>query len=92
MSKSKTKTKICQSCGMPINKDPKRGGTVGNGTKTTKYCSYCFQNGQFTIKTRDVKVFQDTVRQSMINNGSNRLVAWLFTRSIARLDRWKKKK
>ena len=39
---------ICQSCGMPLTKDPKRGGLEKDGqTHSTKYCSLCYDNGAF---------------------------------------------
>lgn len=40
--------KNCQSCSMPINQDPEKGGTNTDGTKSTVYCSYCFKKGKFT--------------------------------------------
>lgn len=40
--------KNCQSCGMPINKDPEKGGTNADGSKSGMYCSYCYTNGVFT--------------------------------------------
>ena len=40
--------KICQSCGMPIDKDPNKGGTNADGSKSDAYCSFCFQDGKFT--------------------------------------------
>ena len=39
--------KFCQSCGMPIEKDPENGGTNADGSKTQKFCSYCFNAGAF---------------------------------------------
>ena len=41
------KEKICQSCGMPLLKDPKGGGTNNDNSNTDKYCSYCFIEGKF---------------------------------------------
>lgn len=38
---------ICQSCGMPIDKDPKGGGTTADGRKSSLYCSFCFADGEF---------------------------------------------
>ncbi|HEV2843185.1 MAG TPA: zinc ribbon domain-containing protein [Chthoniobacterales bacterium] len=41
-----TKTnKNCQSCGMPLKKSPGGGGTNADGTISTIYCSYCYENG-----------------------------------------------
>ncbi|MCX6719896.1 MAG: zinc ribbon domain-containing protein, partial [Candidatus Staskawiczbacteria bacterium] len=39
---------MCQSCGMPLSKDPAGGGTNADGTKSIMYCSYCYQKGVFT--------------------------------------------
>lgn len=80
--------KICQSCGMPMSKDPLCGGTNADGSKNLKYCSYCFQNGNFTF-TGTVSEFQEFCKQKMIESGFNRFLAWLFSRGIKRLDRWK---
>ena len=32
---------------MPLDKDPKRGGTNADNSLSDKYCSFCYQNGQF---------------------------------------------
>ena len=42
-----TYDRFCQSCGMPMDKDPGHGGTNRDGTKTHKYCSLCYENGEF---------------------------------------------
>ena len=39
--------KNCQSCGMPLKRDEKGGGTHKDGTKCCKYCSYCLVDGEF---------------------------------------------
>lgn len=39
--------KVCQSCGMPMGKDPNKGGTNTDGSISEKYCSFCYQNGKF---------------------------------------------
>ncbi|MEC4050344.1 zinc ribbon domain-containing protein [Flavobacterium sp. SUN046] len=38
---------ICQSCGMPLEVDPKKGGTNADQSISTLYCSFCFENGAF---------------------------------------------
>lgn len=38
---------FCQSCGMPMT-PPNEYGTEADGSKSGDYCSYCYQNGQFT--------------------------------------------
>jgi hypothetical protein len=39
---------ICQSCGMPLDKDPNQGGTNSDQSRSDQYCSFCFQDGKFT--------------------------------------------
>jgi len=40
--------KICQSCGMPLDKDPLGGGTNADQSLSDKYCSFCYRDGKFT--------------------------------------------
>lgn len=80
---------ICQSCGMPLKKDPEKGGSNTDGSKNETYCSYCYQDGKFLYDGSDVKEFQEFCRQKMIESGHNKFSAWLFTRGMKRLERWK---
>jgi len=82
--------KMCQSCGMPMSKDPENGGTNTDGSTNLKFCSYCFQNGEFTFNGT-VQEFQEFCRQKMIESGHNKFMTWLFTRGMKRLGRWKTK-
>ena len=81
---------MCQSCGMPLKKDPQGGGTNADGSKTAEYCSYCYQNGNFTDNETDVKAYQKKVIDIMASKGMWKPVAWLLTRGIPNLRRWKK--
>ena len=83
-----TTYRFCQSCGMPLKTDPEQGGTNADGTKSAKYCSYCYQAGEFTFHG-DVKEFQEFCRRKMMENGHSKPMAWLFTRGMKRLERWK---
>ena len=83
--------KYCQSCGMPMKQDPQGGGTNADGSKNDKYCSYCYQNGAFVGGEMTVKEFQEFCRQKMVEGGHSKFTAWLFTRGMKRLDRWKNK-
>ena len=80
--------KFCQSCGMPMNKDPQGGGTNADGSACALYCSYCYQNGAFTFNGT-VQKFQEFCRQKMVEGGHSKFTAWLFTRGMKRLPRWK---
>ncbi|MGB0507492.1 MAG: zinc ribbon domain-containing protein [Pikeienuella sp.] len=73
---------------MPQNKDPGTGGTEADGTKSSIYCSYCYQDGVFTWQGDDVKAYQKYVVNQMVKDGWMRPIAWLFTRRIPKLSRW----
>lgn|GEM_PF-342892 len=79
----------CQSCGMPLDRDPEGGGTETDGSRSRKYCSYCYENGAFVSGDMLVGEFQEACRKKMIEAGHNRFSAWLFTRGMKRLERWK---
>ena len=39
--------KFCQSCGYPLKKDTQGGGSEKDGEISKKYCSMCYDNGEF---------------------------------------------
>ena len=82
------KNRFCQCCGMPINKDPQQGGTNADGSKNTKFCSYCYVNGDFMFKGTAAEM-QEFCKKKMVEMGHSKFMAWLFTRSIPRLERWR---
>ena len=78
----------CQSCGMPLNKDPKGGGTEADGSLSTTYCSICYENGAFVHPDVTVEEFQAHCVDALAAKGMPRIMAWVFTRGIPKLDRW----
>ncbi len=82
-------SKFCQSCGMPMKKDPQEGGTDADGSKNLKYCSYCYQNGEFTQPDFTAIQMQAFCIGKMKEMGMPGFAAWLFTRGIPKLERWK---
>ncbi len=81
--------KNCQSCGMPLKKDEKGGGTNADGTKSTMYCSHCFQNGAFTQPNITVDQMKELVKGKLKEFGFPGFLAGLFTKNIPKLERWK---
>lgn len=82
---------FCQSCGFPLKKDKKGGGTEKDGTLSKKYCSMCYENGVFLTPEIDTaEKMQKFCIQQMKKVGINSFFAWLATRNIPRLERWKK--
>ena len=81
-------SKICQSCSMPMEKDPGTGGTNLDGSKSEDYCSYCFQEGEFTQPDFRAKDMQKFCIEKMKEMGVPTLFGWLLTRNIPKLKRW----
>jgi hypothetical protein len=86
--------KTCQSCGMPLRKDPQGGGTEKDGTKSTRYCSYCYKNGEFVGGNLSLAEFSEFSKKMMIEGGHPKFFAWLFSRPflLKNLERWKGQK
>jgi Putative zinc ribbon domain len=81
---------ICQSCGIPLSRDDQEGGTEADGSKSTEYCSYCYEQGVFThAEMTSPAQMQALVMQKLQSKGFPKPVAWLFTLRIPKLARWK---
>jgi hypothetical protein len=85
------KNKFCQSCGMPLNKDPQVGGSEKDGSKSLIYCSYCYADGKFTQPNITIPEMKDLVINEMKKMGMPGFVAKLFARGIPKLQRWQTK-
>ena len=73
---------------MPLKRDANGGGTNADGSRSLKYCSYCYVNGKFTFNGK-VDDFQNYCKEKMIEGGHSKFTSWLFTRGMRRLERWK---
>lgn len=82
--------KNCQSCGMPLSKDENGGGIEKDGTRSIMYCSHCYENGEFTLPDLTVDQMKQRVKEKIVEFGMPALIAVFFTRSIPKLERWKK--
>jgi hypothetical protein len=83
--------KFCQSCGYPMKNDKKGGGSNADGSINKRYCSMCYENGKF-LSPQDVDTaqkFQKFCIQEMKKDGINGILAWILTRGIPKLERWK---
>jgi hypothetical protein len=84
--------KFCQSCGMPMKKDPQNGGTNADGSKSTEYCSYCYVGGAFSSpEINTPQKMQEFCIEKMKEMRMPGFIAWIFTRGIPKLNRWKGK-
>lgn len=74
-----------------MKKDEKGGGTNADGTISDKYCSMCYENGIF-LSPPDIDTaqkFQKYCVQQMKEDGMNGMLAWILTRGIPKLERWR---
>ncbi|HNS12357.1 MAG TPA: zinc ribbon domain-containing protein [Bacteroidia bacterium] len=83
--------KNCQSCGMPLKKDPQRGGTNTDGSISHMYCSYCYANGNFIQSDITAEQMQEFVKNKMKEMGFPGFLAKMFVKGIPKLERWKSK-
>lgn len=83
--------RICQSCGMPLDKDPEQGGTNADNSKSNKYCSYCYKDGKFldegiTLREKIEKNIQIAVTRMNIPENKAREMA---ENLLPKLGRWR---
>lgn len=85
-------SKFCQSCGYPLKKDVKGGGSETDGSISPRYCSMCYQDGKFLSppEVDSAEKMQAFCISEMKKSGMNGAMAWLLTRGIPKLERWKK--
>lgn len=81
--------KHCQSCGMPLRKDPKGGGTNKDGSTSTMYCSHCYVEGNFTKPDMTVQQMQEFVKNKLKEMKFPGFLARYFAKGIPKLERWK---
>lgn len=84
--------KNCQSCGMPLSKDPNGGGTEASGAKSTMYCSHCYQNGKFVLPDITLEQMQERVKGKIKETGFPGFLAGFFAKGIPKLERCKHSK
>ena len=81
----------CQSCSMPLEKKEDYG-TELDGTKSAKYCNFCYKSGVFTepnitMEQMIEKVIGIMMVEQVIQEDQVRHIAKII---IPTLERWKK--
>ena len=84
-----TTYKNCQSCGMPMARDEKGGGTERDGSKSAMYCSHCYEDGQFTLPNITAAEMKERVKGKIVEAGFPKFLAGLFVYNLHKLERWK---
>ncbi|MDA4128141.1 MAG: zinc ribbon domain-containing protein [Thaumarchaeota archaeon] len=81
---------FCQSCGMPLSRDEGHGGTENDGTKSTEFCSHCYQNGEFTQPDLTVDQMVENSKRRMLSFGVPEPIAEKNSQGVHLLKRWAK--
>jgi hypothetical protein len=81
---------ICQSCGMPLQKDEFHG-TNSDSSKSDEYCCFCYQEGRFTdegitMEEKIEKNIQIAVKMGMPEDKAKEMA----NSTIPKLKRWQK--
>ena len=79
----------CQSCGMPLRRDPNGGGTNADGSKSDRYCSHCYAGGAFTLPDITLDGMRERVKGKLREFGIPGFLSGLFTRKLSGLERWR---
>ncbi len=84
------KVAICQSCGMPMEKD-EYFGTSKDGSKSKEYCKFCFNKGKFidegiTMKEKIEKNIKIAKEMGMDEKKARKMAEM----TIPKLKRWRK--
>jgi hypothetical protein len=74
---------------MPLARDEQGGGTERDGTRSTRYCSHCYDAGTFTLPDLTVEQMRERVAQKLRESHFPGFLARLMTRNLAQLDRWR---
>jgi hypothetical protein len=84
--------KQCQSCGMPLKKDPLGGGGEKDGSRSTMYCSSCYADGSFKHPDISVAKMQTLIDRILKEEMKwPKILRWMAKRQLPSLERWKKK-
>lgn len=83
--------KICQSCGMPMEK-AEQFGTNADGSRNEDYCCYCYQKGAFAQQC-SMEEMADFCAPIEVEDGRAKTkeeAKQMLMQYFATLKRWKK--
>jgi hypothetical protein len=80
----------CQSCGMPVDESFANFGTEADGSSSSEFCSFCYQNGEFTNPHQNVDEMVASSVDFMTSNlgFSPAEASELSNKVIRKLKRW----
>lgn len=74
---------------MPMDKDPRGGGTEKDGSRSATYCSKCYHDGRFVAPDMTVEEMQTLVKNRMKEMHLPGFLANRWAKRIPELKRWK---
>ena len=83
---------FCQSCGMPLNV-LEDYGTEAGGSQSKKYCTYCYQKGEFTGPETTLDEMIETSSKGWSEQDPNITLKQARTQMkqlLPHLERWRK--
>ncbi|MFM8969027.1 MAG: zinc ribbon domain-containing protein [Actinomycetota bacterium] len=83
--------KQCQSCGMPLhtNRAGDCRGTERDGSKSEKWCSLCYVNGEFVSPNMSLVEMTKTVDDALRREKVWLPMRYMANRQLPRLERWR---
>jgi hypothetical protein len=81
--------KFCQSCMMPLI-EGEESGTESDGSKSHKYCHYCYKDGEFTAPNATMEEMKNISDDALKEKGWVKPLRWLALMGFPKLERWKK--
>ena len=79
---------FCQSCTMPINNLADRG-TEKDGSKSSEYCKYCYQNGSLVNPGMTMEEMKSLVITQMKKMNLPPAIIEKSVKSLPYLKRWR---
>jgi hypothetical protein len=76
---------------MPLKADPRGGGTNADGSRSSEYCSLCYENGKFHNPDMTVDEMKALIIEKLREKGYPRFIARFFTFGVSQLKRWRER-
>lgn len=74
---------------MPLSKDPRGGGSNADGSKSSEYCSRCYNEGAFTQPEMTAAEMTALVEGKLRSMHFPGFLAKRFAKEVPTLRRWK---
>ena len=79
---------FCQSCTMPLDSDAVKG-TEKDGSKSSEYCMYCYENGALKNPEMTLDQMEDIVKTQMQKMNLPENVVNMSLKMLPTLKRWR---